>query len=65
VLGAELRGDDPEGPSRYRFDPGNSELCFVRDGPIEAAAEHLESHGVPVEEGLVPRSGLLEFISYE
>jgi catechol 2,3-dioxygenase-like lactoylglutathione lyase family enzyme len=102
VLGAELRGDDPEGPGRYRFganqlnvhgpgvdphpvarlpvQPGNSDLCFVWDGPIETAAEHLESHGVPVEEGPVPRSGaggdgtsvyfrdpdgsLLEFISY-
>jgi catechol 2,3-dioxygenase-like lactoylglutathione lyase family enzyme len=103
VLGAELRGDDPDGPSRYRFganqlnvhgpgveaqpvarlpvQPGNSDLCFVWDGPIETAVEHLERHGVPVDEGPVPRSGaggdgtsiyfrdpdgsLLEFISYE
>jgi catechol 2,3-dioxygenase-like lactoylglutathione lyase family enzyme len=102
VLGAEVLGDDPDGPSRYRFgdnqlnihgpgvdphpvarlpvQPGNSDLCFVWEGPIEAAVEHLETHQVAVEEGPVPRSGargdgisvyfrdpdgsLLEFISY-
>jgi len=102
VLGAEVIGDDPDGPSRYRFgeqqlnvhgegvdahpvarlpvQPGNSDLCFVWDGPIDAAIAHLESHGVPIEEGPVPRfaargdgtsvyfrdpdGSLLEFISY-
>jgi catechol 2,3-dioxygenase-like lactoylglutathione lyase family enzyme len=102
VLGAELRGEDPDGPSRYRFGdqqlnvhgpgveahpvarvpvaPGNSDLCFVWDGPIESAVEHLARHGVPVEEGPVPRTAaagdgvsvyfrdpdgsLLELISY-
>lgn len=102
VLGAEVRGEDPDGPSRYRFgdqqlnvhgpgvdahpvarlpvQSGNSDLCFVWDGPIEAAVEHLEHHRVPVEEGPVVRSGargegasvyfrdpdgsLLELISY-
>jgi catechol 2,3-dioxygenase-like lactoylglutathione lyase family enzyme len=103
VLGAEVLGEQPEGPSRYRFganqlnvhgpglephpvarlpvQPGNSDLCFVWDGPIATAAEHLERQGVRVEEGPVPRAGaggdgtsvyfrdpdgsLLEFISYE
>jgi catechol 2,3-dioxygenase-like lactoylglutathione lyase family enzyme len=102
VLGAEVLGDDPDGPSRYRLgdqqlnvhgpgvdphpvarmpvQPGNSDLCFVWDGPIESAVEHLARHGVQVEEGPVARSGarddgtsvyfrdpdgsLLEFISY-
>jgi catechol 2,3-dioxygenase-like lactoylglutathione lyase family enzyme len=102
VLGAEVLGDDPNGPSRYRFgdnqlnihgpgidphpvarlpvQPGNSDLCFVWDGPIEAAIQHLERHDVAVEEGPVARQGakgdgtsvyfrdpdgsLLEFISY-
>ncbi len=61
--------------------PGNSDLCFVWDGPIAGAAEHLERHGVTVELGPVARFGaqgegssvyfhdpdgsLLEFISYE
>jgi catechol 2,3-dioxygenase-like lactoylglutathione lyase family enzyme len=60
--------------------PGNSDLCFVWDGPIEAAIEHLRDHGVDVELGPVPRAGargdgtsvyfrdpdgtLLEFITY-
>ena len=102
VLGAEVRGERPSGPSRYRFgeqqlnvhgpevdphpvarvpvEPGNSDLCFVWDGPIETAIEHLEHHGVSVEEGPVARAGasgdgtsvyfrdpdgsLLELISY-
>ena len=60
--------------------PGNSDLCFRWDGPIDGAVAHLERHGVPVEIGPVPRHGargegtsvyfrdpdgsLLEFISY-
>ncbi len=60
--------------------PGNSDLCFVWDGAIEAAVEHLRARGVEVEEGPVPRRGargagtsvyfrdpdgsLLEFIAY-
>jgi catechol 2,3-dioxygenase-like lactoylglutathione lyase family enzyme len=60
--------------------PGNSDLCFLWDGPIEAAIEHLRDHGVDVELGPVPRAGargdgtsvyfrdpdgtLLEFITY-
>jgi catechol 2,3-dioxygenase-like lactoylglutathione lyase family enzyme len=37
--------------------PGNSDLCFVWSGPIEAALEHLRRHGVAVSEGPVVRSG--------
>ena len=61
--------------------PGNSDLCFVFDGPADQAAEHLRSRGVEIELGPVERPGargsgvsvyfrdpdgsLLEFISYE
>jgi len=61
--------------------PGNSDLCFRWDGPIDAAVAHLERHGVEIELGPVPRAGargdgtsvyfrdpdgsLLELISYE
>jgi catechol 2,3-dioxygenase-like lactoylglutathione lyase family enzyme len=60
--------------------PGNSDLCFVWDGPIETAVEHLRARGVAVESGPVERAGaggsgvsvyfrdpdgsLLELISY-
>jgi catechol 2,3-dioxygenase-like lactoylglutathione lyase family enzyme len=61
--------------------PGNSDLCFVWDGPIEAAVAHLSGLGVEVEEGPVARQGargdgtsvyfrdpdgsLLELLSYQ
>ncbi|HEY1276856.1 MAG TPA: VOC family protein [Thermoleophilaceae bacterium] len=60
--------------------PGNSDLCFEWDGPIDDAVRHLEGHGVEIVEGPVGRSGakgagtsvyfrdpdgsLLEFIVY-
>ena len=37
--------------------PGNSDLCFVWEGPIEAAVEHLQVRGVAVEAGPVERAG--------
>jgi catechol 2,3-dioxygenase-like lactoylglutathione lyase family enzyme len=88
VLGAEVLGDDPDGPSRYRFgdnqlnihgpgvyphpvarlpvQPGNSDLCFVWDGPIEGAIPHRQ--GAKGDGTSVyfrdPDGSLLEFISY-
>jgi catechol 2,3-dioxygenase-like lactoylglutathione lyase family enzyme len=60
--------------------PGNSDVCFVWEGPIEAAVEHLVGQGVEVESGPMdtfgaggrgisvyfrdPDGSLLEFISY-
>lgn len=60
--------------------PGDSDLCFEWDGPINGAVDHLHAHGVEVEVGPVERAGargngtsvyfrdpdgtLLEFISY-
>jgi catechol 2,3-dioxygenase-like lactoylglutathione lyase family enzyme len=74
-------GLSPTPLSRLPVQPGNSDLCFVWDGPIEKAIRHLESQDVPVELGPVARFGaqgegvsvyfrdpdgsLLEFISYE
>jgi catechol 2,3-dioxygenase-like lactoylglutathione lyase family enzyme len=73
-------GMDPHPVARDPVRPGNSDLCFVWDGPIQTAAAHLEEHGVAIEEGPVERYGargrgtsvyfrdpdgsLLEFISY-
>lgn len=66
--------------ARLPVRPGNSDLCFVWDGPIGQAVEHLRAHRVDVETGPVQRFGargtgtsvyfrdpdgsLLEFISY-
>jgi catechol 2,3-dioxygenase-like lactoylglutathione lyase family enzyme len=60
--------------------PGNSDLCFRWEGPIEDAVEHLRAHGVELVDGPVRRQGaageglsvyfrdpdgsLLEFIAY-
>jgi catechol 2,3-dioxygenase-like lactoylglutathione lyase family enzyme len=73
-------GVQAEPVARDPVRPGNSDLCFRWDGPIEAAIDHLREHGVEVELGPVPRAGargdgtsvyfrdpdgsLLEFISY-
>jgi catechol 2,3-dioxygenase-like lactoylglutathione lyase family enzyme len=61
--------------------PGNSDLCFVWKGTLEAARAHLQAQGVTIELGPVERHGargagksfyfrdpdgsLLEFICYE
>jgi catechol 2,3-dioxygenase-like lactoylglutathione lyase family enzyme len=61
--------------------PGNSDVCFRWDGPIEQAVEHLGRHGVEIVDGPVARPGvrgggtsvyfhdpdgsLLELISYD
>jgi catechol 2,3-dioxygenase-like lactoylglutathione lyase family enzyme len=66
--------------ARRPVEPGNSDLCFVWDGLIDQAVEHLARCGVAIEAGPVPRWGaggrgvsvyfrdpdgsLLEFISY-
>jgi len=77
-----LHGPGVIGEPRARdpVKPGNSDLCFRWDGPIEDAIAHLEKHDVAVELGPVGRAGargegtsvyfrdpdgsLLEFIAY-
>lgn len=74
-------GGDPYPVAAEPVRPGNSDLCFVWDGPIDRAVEHLGAHRVDIEEGPVRRPGvrgegtsvyfrdpdgsLLELISYE
>jgi len=73
-------GVEPAPVARLPVQPGNSDVCFVWPGPIEAAIAHLAKHGVAIELGPVERYGardagrsvyfrdpdgsLLEFISY-
>jgi catechol 2,3-dioxygenase-like lactoylglutathione lyase family enzyme len=74
-------GVDPAPVARLPVQPGNSDLCFAYDGPIEDAIAHLGAHDVPIELGPIERSGargaglsvyfrdpdgsLLEFITYQ
>jgi catechol 2,3-dioxygenase-like lactoylglutathione lyase family enzyme len=73
-------GSEPHPRAADPVRPGNSDLCFVWDGPAEGAVGHLGAHGVEVELGPVERTGargigtsvyfrdpdgsLLELISY-
>jgi catechol 2,3-dioxygenase-like lactoylglutathione lyase family enzyme len=50
-------GSEPYPVARERVRPGNSDLCFVWPGTLEAAVQHLGRHGVEVEEGPVERPG--------
>jgi catechol 2,3-dioxygenase-like lactoylglutathione lyase family enzyme len=74
-------GSEPHPRAVDPVRPGNSDLCFRWDGPIDGAVEHLRERGVEVELGPVERIGaggagtsvyfrdpdgtLLELISYE
>lgn len=73
-------GVEPHPVAQTPVMPGNSDLCFEWPGSVEEARAHLETCGVAVELGPVPRNGakgrgtsvyfrdpdgsLLEFISY-
>ena len=73
-------GTNPQPVAVHEGGPGSADLCFVWDGPIESAVEHLRGHGVEIVEGPSERYGgqdegtsvyfrdpdgsLLEFISY-
>lgn len=50
-------GSTPQPRAADPVRPGNSDLCFVWDGPIDEAVAHLERHGVAVELGPVERTG--------
>jgi catechol 2,3-dioxygenase-like lactoylglutathione lyase family enzyme len=50
-------GVDGEPNAEPPVAPGGADLCFVWDGPIEQAVEHLERLGVAVELGPVTRFG--------
>jgi catechol 2,3-dioxygenase-like lactoylglutathione lyase family enzyme len=50
-------GADPDPVARDRVRPGNSDVCFRWDGPIEGAVAHLQTHDIPIERGPVERTG--------
>ena len=73
-------GFHPAEVARLPVQPGNSDLCFEWQGPIDSAIAHLKAHGIEVERGPMQRFGakgqgtsvyfrdpdgsLMEFISY-
>ena len=73
-------GTAPSLLATHRVVPGNSDLCLVWSGTVEAAVAQLERHGVPLVAGPLAREGacgtgasvyfrdpdgsLLEFIAY-
>jgi catechol 2,3-dioxygenase-like lactoylglutathione lyase family enzyme len=47
-----VHGPGFEGLNAHKpVEPGNSDLCFVWPGPIEAAVEHLRQRGVEIVAG--------------
>ena len=73
-------GVSPDPVARVPVAPGNSDLCFEWDGPIDGAVAHLLACNVEIELGPIARGGakgdgasvyfrdpdgsLMEFISY-
>ena len=43
--------------ARVPVAPGNSDLCFEWDGPVQSAVAHLRGRGVEIEEGPTARNG--------
>ena len=50
-------GVKPAEVARLPVQPGNSDLCFEWEGPIEGAIAHLNAHGVAIERGPLQRFG--------
>ena len=50
-------GVNPTPVARLPVQPGNSDLCFVYDGPIDDAIAHLGAHDVQIELGPIERTG--------
>ena len=79
-LNAHGPGVKPAEIARLPVQPGNSDLCFEWQGPIDDAIAHLKGHGVAIESGPMQRFGakgpgtsvyfrdpdgsLMEFMSY-
>jgi catechol 2,3-dioxygenase-like lactoylglutathione lyase family enzyme len=49
--------DAPISPHASRPTPGSADLCFITTTPIAEVVAHLQSLGLPIEEGPVRRTG--------
>jgi catechol 2,3-dioxygenase-like lactoylglutathione lyase family enzyme len=43
--------------------PGSADLCFITETPLEQVKEHLQAQAVPIEAGIVPRTGAIGAIA--
>jgi hypothetical protein len=50
-------GFHPAEVARLPVQPGNSDLCFEWNGPIDDAIVHLKKHNIKVEAGPMKRFG--------
>jgi len=46
-------------PKAYNVKEGSADLCFIVDTKIEEVKEFLESQGIEIIEGIVPRTGAI------
>ena len=44
-------------PKAKRPTPGSGDLCFIIDGPLDGAMDHVRSQGIEILEGPVARTG--------
>ncbi|PLY10784.1 MAG: VOC family virulence protein [Arcobacter sp.] len=49
-------------PKAYNVKEGSADLCFIVDTKIEDVKEFLESQGIEIIEGIVPRTGAISNI---
>ena len=50
-------------PKAQHPTPGSADLCFVTDVPLAQVIEHLQTCGVAIEAGIVPRTGAVGAIA--
>lgn len=57
-INLHLQGSEIEPHAQYPK-PGSADMCFIIEGPLEAAYQQLQLQGVQLESGLVERTGAL------
>jgi catechol 2,3-dioxygenase-like lactoylglutathione lyase family enzyme len=50
-------------PKALHPTPGSMDLCFITETPLEEVVAHLESQGVVIAQGPVPKTGALGAMS--
>lgn len=50
-------------PNALNANVGTADICLLTDTPLELVLEELEAVGIAVEQGIVPRTGVLGAVS--